>query len=135
MKSQFQFGNYEKPSGRGLDFSKMPEFQIFTFIENEKWACIRCRKSKMSDPRGKMSEIQKSVNYPMGWGGGGSSLFGNFPQIFPFFFMMAPLNILPFSAFPRLLLDNPLSLTLSSCVIHRATHRFTNTLELLAWVL
>ena len=37
----------------------------------------------------KMSEIQKSLKFPMG---GGSSLFGNFPQIFPFFLMMAPLN-------------------------------------------
>ena len=31
-----------------------------------------------------MSEIQKVLNYPRG--GGGASLFGNFSQIFPFFY-------------------------------------------------
>ena len=36
-----------------------------------------------------MSEIQKVLNYPRG---GGSSLIGNFSQIFPFFFVMAPLK-------------------------------------------
>ena len=33
----------------GLNFSKMSEFHILTFIEHEKWACIRCLKSKMSE--------------------------------------------------------------------------------------
>ena len=43
-----------RKSKRGLNFSKMSEFQNLTFIEDEKWACIRCQKSKMPefDPRG-----------------------------------------------------------------------------------
>ena len=39
----------------------------------------------------KMSEIQKKSEISDG-GGVGSSLFGNFSQIFPGFFMMAPLS-------------------------------------------
>ena len=43
-----------RKSRRGLNFSKMSEFQNLTFIEDEKWACIRYQKSKMPefDPRG-----------------------------------------------------------------------------------
>ena len=37
----------------------------------------------------KMSEIQKSLKFPMG--GGGQAYLGIFP--IPFFFMMAPLNV------------------------------------------
>ena len=39
----------------------------------------------------KSSEIQKVLNYPRG---GGSSLIGNFSQIFRFFLVMAPLSLL-----------------------------------------
>ena len=48
------------------------------------------------DPRGggqqfsKMSEIQKSLKFPMG---GGQAYLGIFPKFFRFFFMMAPLRI------------------------------------------
>ena len=37
-----------------------------------------------------MSEIQKSLKFPMGWGG--QAYLGIFPKFFRFFFMMAPLT-------------------------------------------
>ena len=42
----------------------------------------------------KMSEIQKSLKFPMG--GGGQAYLGIFPKFFRFFFMMAPLRNLMF---------------------------------------
>ena len=48
------------------------------------------------DPRGggqqfsKMSEIQKSLKFPMGRGG--QAYLGIFPKFFRFIFMMAPLS-------------------------------------------
>ena len=55
------------------------------------------------DPRGgqqfsKMSEIQKSLKFPMG---GGSSLFGNFSQIFPFYFYDGSPKMISFSSLPN----------------------------------
>ena len=54
-----------------------------------------------------MSEIQKVLNYPRG---GGSSLIGNFSQIFPFFLVMAPLSkdIFPKKSFKMRLFENTL---------------------------
>ena len=85
--SQFQFGNLKNLGGGGLNFSKMSDFQLFcniTFIRN-----VWNSKSSEFDPRGGGLEVFKKF-----WNsesselseGGGSSLIGNFSQIFPFFF-------------------------------------------------
>ena len=82
----------------------MSEFQILTFIEDDKWACIRCRKSKMSefDPRGGAAifkNVWNSKKSEISDGGGGQAYLGIFPKFFRFFYDGSPytqsvLNIL-----------------------------------------
>ena len=90
-RGKISIWEHQKTWGGGLNFSKMSEFQLFdsvffniTFIRNV-W------KSKMSefDPKGG-SAIFKNVwnlkKSEISDGEGGSSLFGNFSQFFPFYF-------------------------------------------------
>ena len=58
MSFQFQFGSYKNPGG-SLNFSEMSEFQIWTFIDGEKWACIRCVRCNVSDTMCKYMYCEK----------------------------------------------------------------------------
>ena len=56
--------------------------------ENQK--CLNLIRGGGGQQFSKMSEIQKSLKFPMGRGG--QAYLGIFPKFFRFFFMMAPLS-------------------------------------------
>ena len=97
-----------KSRGGVLIFQKCPNFNYFAIIL-QYYLYKKCLKIKnvwiWSEGGGgqqfsKMSEIQKSLKFPMGRGG--QAYLGIFPKFFRFIFMMAPLDI-NLSAYPSYL--------------------------------